>query len=42
MYVDDDSGFVKDKEPANLKVKIQSEAENSARWIKDNRLCVTR
>ena len=40
VYVDDDSDFVSDKEPANLKAKIQAEAENSVSWLKDNRLCV--
>ena len=40
VYVDDDTDFVKDKDPANLKTKIQAEAENSAQWLRDNRLCV--
>ena len=40
VYVDDDSDFVKDKEPAILNEKIQNETEKSAQWLKDNRLCV--
>ena len=40
VYVDDDSDFVKDKDPAILKEKIQAEADNSAQWLRDNRLCV--
>ena len=34
VYVDDDSDFVRDKEPLNLKAKIQAEAENSVSWLK--------
>ena len=40
VYVDDDSDFAKDKKPAILREKIQTEADNSAQWLKDNRLCV--
>ena len=40
VYVDDDSDFVKDKEPDKLNEKIQIEAQNSAQWLKDNRLVV--
>ena len=40
VYVDDDSDFVRDSDPAILNMKIQDEAENSAKWLKDNRLCV--
>ena len=40
VYVDDDSDFVKSKDPARLNELIQTEAENSAQWLKDNRLCV--
>ena len=40
VYVDDDSDFAKDREPARLYEKIQAEAENSAQWLRDNRLCV--
>ena len=40
VYVDDDSDFVKSKDPARLHELIQAEAENSAQWLKDNRLCV--
>ena len=40
VYVDDDSDFVKAEEPETLKIKIQAEAENSAGWLRDNRLCV--
>ena len=40
VYVDDDSDFVKDKDPSALVEKIEREACNSAQWLKDNRLCV--
>ena len=40
VYVDDDSDFVKSKDPARLNELIQTEAENYAQWLKDNRLCV--
>ena len=40
VYVDDDSDFVKDKDPISLKETIEREAGNSAQWLKDNRLCV--
>ena len=40
VYVDDDSDFVRDKDINNLIEKIQSEAENSTQWLRDNRLCV--
>ena len=35
VYMDDDSDFVRDKEPANLNTKIQMEAENSAGWLRE-------
>ena len=38
MYADDDTDNVHDKNPIELKRKIQQEAEISASWIKDNRL----
>ena len=40
VYVDDDSDFAKDKDPAVLQRKIQKEADNSSQWLRDNRLCV--
>ena len=40
VYVDDDSDFTKDSDPGLLQQKIQREAEKSAQWLKDNRLCV--
>ena len=40
VYVDDDSDFVKDSDPDRLNEKIQTEAGNSAQWLKDNRLVV--
>ena len=40
VYVDDDTDRVQDNDPKMLNVKIQKEAENSAQWLKDNRLCV--
>ena len=40
VYVDDDSDFVSNKEPARLNEMIQAEADNSTQWLKDNRLCV--
>ena len=40
VYVDDNSDFARDVEPATLNTKIQTEAEKSANWLKDNRLCV--
>ena len=35
VYVDDDSDFAKDKDPAVLQEKIQKEADNSAQWLRD-------
>ena len=40
MYVDDDTEVVHDKDPENLKEKIQMEADLSVNWLKDNRMCV--
>ena len=40
VYVDDNSDFTKDEDPAVLNANIQSEAEKSTNWLKDNRLCV--
>ena len=34
IYVDDDN------EPADLKIKIQKEVNNSVSWLQDNRFCV--
>ena len=41
VYIDDDSDSVSANDEASLKIKIQREAENSAQWISDNRLCVS-
>ena len=40
VYVDDDSDVVHSKDPEVLRRLIESEANNSASWLKDNRLCV--
>ena len=40
VYVDDDSDSVHAEDPVTLNNLIQQEAGNSARWLKDNRLCV--
>ena len=40
IYVDDDTDSVHSNEPADLKIKIQKEVNNSVSWLKDNRLCV--
>ena len=40
MYVDDDSDVVHNKDPEALRNLIETEASNSASWLKDNRLCV--
>ena len=38
--MDDDSDVVHSKDPEVLRRLIESEANNSASWLKDNRLCV--
>ena len=40
VYVDDDSDNVHAKDPEVLRDLIEQEAGNSARWLRDNRLCV--
>ena len=40
VFVDDDSDTVSAKDPRELRDSIEREAENSAKWLKDNRLCV--
>ena len=40
IYVDDDTDSVHSNEPADLKIKIQKEVNNSVSWLQDNRLCV--
>ena len=40
VYVDDDSDTVHAAEPDRLQHLIQQEAENSASWLSDNKLCV--
>ena len=40
VYVDDDSDTVHAAEPERLKEIIQQEAQNSASWLSDNKLCV--
>ena len=40
VYVDDDSDSVHAKDPEVLVNLIEQEANNSASWMKDNRLCV--
>ena len=40
LYVDDDTDVAQDKNPSELENKIQREAERSASWLKDNRMCV--
>ena len=40
VYVDDDSDTVHSKDPVILRNIIEQEAENSANWLADNRLCV--
>jgi hypothetical protein len=40
VFVSDDSDFVNRKDPARLNELIQTEAEKSAQWLKDNKLCV--
>ena len=40
IFVDDDSDVVQNKNPELLQNLIESEANNSAEWLKDNRLCV--
>ena len=40
VYVDDDSDTVHSADPVILRNLIEQEAENSAQWLSDNRLCV--
>ena len=40
IFVDDDSDVVQNKNPELLQNLIESEANNSAEWLKDNKLCV--
>ena len=40
VFVDDDSDTVSAKDPRELRDLIEREAQNSAKWLKDNRLCV--
>ena len=40
VYVDDDSDSVHEADPVRLQELIQQEANNSASWLADNRLCV--
>ena len=40
IYVDDDSDSVRARDPETLVKLIEQEANNSANWMKDNRLCV--
>ena len=40
MYVDDDTDVAHDGDPDQLKEKIQYEADCSANWLADNRMCV--
>ena len=41
MYVDDDTDVVSDPDPELLLQKIQFQADRSASWLKDNRMCVS-
>ena len=41
VYVDDDSDTVHSKDPEELINLIEQEAGNSAKWLNDNRLCVS-
>ena len=38
LYADDKTDLVRDRDPAQLKVKIQEEANRSTDWAKDNRM----
>ena len=40
VYVDDDSDSVHAADPEDLRILVEKEANNSADWMKDNRLCV--
>ena len=42
VHVDDDSDTVSARDPSELRESIEPEAENSANWLRDNRLCVPR
>ena len=41
VYVDDDSDTVHSKDPEEIINLIEQEAGNSAKWLNDNRLCVS-
>ena len=41
MYVDDNTDVVHDSDPHLLKQKIQHQADCSANWLADNRMCVS-
>ena len=41
MYVDDNTDVVHSSDPHMLKQKIQHEADCSANWLADNRMCVS-
>ena len=41
VYVDDDSDTVNPGDPEVVRQPVEKEANNSARWMKDNRLCVS-
>ena len=40
VYVDDDSDTVQANDPVVLRDLMEQEANNSAMWLRDNRLCV--
>ena len=40
LFIDDDTDCVSDSNPESLERKIQSEAEHSADWLRDNRMVV--
>ena len=42
VYVDDDSDTVQANDPVVLRDLMEQEANNSAMWLRDNRLCVAR
>ena len=41
LYVDDDTDVIHDHDPDHLLQKIQVQADRSAGWLKDNRMCVS-
>ena len=40
MWMDDDTDVAHDTDPHQLQQKIQHEADSSANWLADNRMCV--